>query len=225
MYQNRIYSLSDKLFCFNRLFASYHLSKKRYRAHNLSGFLCLLCVILASCLLQGCVVAAAGSAATGATVATDRRTTGTMVDDQSIALKATHQLCLRKPLWYASHINTISYNNVLLLVGQTPTEAFRQEAEEAVSDLPKVRRIHNELTVGEPTSLATRAKDTWITAQIKTKLFGSKTMSASRVKVITEDGVVYLMGITTENEKMEATDIARAIDGVEKVIQIFEDAP
>jgi osmotically-inducible protein OsmY len=206
-------------------FVEHEMYQNRMSLSRLLFLPCLLLGVLAPCFLQGCILAAAGGAATTTVVATDRRTTGTIVDDQSIALKATHQLCLHKPLWNASHINTVSYNNVLLLVGQTPTEAFRNEAEEAVSDIPKIRRIHNELTVGEPTSLATRAKDTWITTQIKTKLFGSKTMSASRVKVITEDGVVYLMGVTTPEEQMTATDIARAINGVAKVIQIFEDVP
>ncbi len=185
-----------------------------------------LCVFaLVFPLLQGCIAAAAGGAATGTAVVLDRRTAGTIVDDQSITLKALTALANNKALWKESHINLVAYNNVLVLVGQTPTEEFRKQAEEVVSDIPKVRRVHNELTISEPTSLATRSKDTWITTQIKTRLFGHKEISASRVKVMTEDGVVYLMGLTTPEEEMTATEIARAISGVEKVVQIFENIP
>lgn len=125
-------------------------------------------------------------------------------------------------LWKQSHINAMCFNNVLLLVGQVPTEELKREAFEAVSDIPKVRHVHNELTIGEPTSFATRSKDSWITTQIKTKLIGNKQIRANRVKVITEDSVVYLMGLTTAEEEMISTDIARAISGVDKVVQIFE---
>jgi len=192
----------------------------RYRtlfiALNLSLFLLMP-------LLQGCVVAAAGTGAVGTTaLATDRRTAGTIVDDQSIQVKAMHAISHNSMLWKQSHINVMCFNNVLLLVGQVPTEDLKRAAFEAVSDIPKVRHIHNELTIGEPISFTTRSRDSWITTQIKTKLIGNKQISANRIKVITEDGVVYLMGLTTAEEEMIATDIARAIPGVDKVIQIFE---
>ncbi len=175
-------------------------------------------------LLQGCVAAAAGGAATSAVVATDRRTAGTMVDDQTIEFKAMHEIRQNKPLWKESHINIISYNNVLLIVGQTPTEEYKRQAEEAINGIPKIRRVHNELTIEEPASLGTRSQDSWITTQIKTKLVGHKEIRAGRIKVVTENGVVYLMGLTTPEEEMVATDIAREIKGVEKVVQIFENA-
>jgi osmotically-inducible protein OsmY len=174
-------------------------------------------------LLQGCIVAAAGTGAAGtAAVATDRRTVGTIVDDQTIEVKAIHAISRNPILWKQSHISVMCYNGVLLLVGQTPTEELKKEAFEVVSEIPKIRQIHNELTVDQPISFATRSKDSWITTQIKTKLIGNKQIRAHRIKVITEDGVVYLMGLTTPEEEMIATDIARAIPGVDKVVQIFE---
>lgn len=182
----------------------------------------LLSLGLITIILQGCVAAAAGGAATGAAMVTDRRTAGTILDDKSIEIKATHNLSQNKALFKQSHISVTSYDNVLLLVGQTPTEEFKREAFEAVSAIPKVRRVHNELTIAEPTSLATRSRDSWITTQIKAKLVGSKEISATRIKVVTEDSVVYLMGLVTREEEEVATEIARAIDGVDKVIQIFE---
>lgn len=179
-------------------------------------------LIFITLLLQGCIAAAAGGAATGAVVVTDRRTAGTVMDDKTAEFKAVHALSLNKPLWKQCHITAVSYNNVLLLVGQTSTEEFKREAEEAVSTIPKIRRIHNELTIDSPSSLATRSHDSWVTTQIKAKLMGRKEISATRIKVITEDNIVYLMGLVTREEEEIATEIARAIDGVEKVVQIFE---
>lgn len=186
--------------------------------------LVILLLPLLTLLLQGCIAAAAGGAATGAAVATDRRTAGTIVEDQAIEMKALHALTQEKGLWQKSHITAVCYNNVLLLVGQAPTHELKQQAEAIMSDIPKIRSIHNEIIVEAPISLVKRSKDSWITTQIKTKLIGSKEISANKIKVVTENGIVYLMGITTPLEKMVATDIARAIPGVVKVIQIFEDA-
>ncbi len=173
-------------------------------------------------LLQGCGAAIVPCAATGAIVAHDRRTAGTVVDDQAIEFKALHALSENKPLWKDSHITAVSYNNVLLLVGQTPTEDLKQQAEQAVSNIAKVRRVHNELTVEEPVPLSIRSQDTWITTQIKAKMLSNKGVKPSRVKVITENGIVFLMGLTTSEEAMAATDIAQQVTGVEKIIQIFE---
>jgi len=189
---------------------------------HLLAKLFLYTIFLSLPFLQGCIAAAASGAATGASIATDRRTTGTIVDDQSIELKATYALSQRKELWKASHINVICYNNVLLLVGQTPLETYKQEAEEAVGDIAKIRQIHNEITIAEPASLSTRSNDSWITTQIKTKLIGNKAINAGRIKVVTEASVVYLMGITNPEEEMIATNIAQETSGVDKVVQIFE---
>jgi len=193
--------------------------------HRRSIFLSLIPIVslgVVTLLQQGCIAAAAGGAATGAAVVTDRRTAGTIVDDKAIDMKALHELSLNKTLWKESHITAVSYNNVLLLVGQTPSEELKQQAFDAVSSIPKVRRVHNELSVGPNAPLGTRSRDTWITTQIKTKLLGNKEISATRIKVITEEGVVYLMGLVTPEEETIATDIARAISGVDKVVQIFE---
>jgi len=182
-----------------------------------------ICLILFVPLLQGCVaVVAGGAVATGAAVAVDRRTAGTIVDDKAIEIKVNHALSRDETLWKVSHFNVLCYNNILLLAGQTPTEADKRQAEELISDIPKIRRVHNELTIEKPVSLRVRSKDSWITTQIKAKLVGNKIVKATRIKVLTENGVVYLMGMTTLEEEDAATDIARNIPGVEKVIQIFE---
>src|SRR3990167_501920 len=122
----------------------------------------LISLGLMTIILQGCVAAAASGAATSVAMVTDRRTAGTIMDDKTAEFKALHNISLNKALWKQSHITFVSYNNVLLMVGQTPTEEFKREAFEAVSSIPKLRRVHNELTVGEPTSLGTRSQDSWI---------------------------------------------------------------
>lgn len=172
--------------------------------------------------LEGCFVAAAGSAATGSVIAVDRRTTGTIVDDQAIELKAIHALKKDKELWDSSHLRVVSYNNVVLLLGQTPTPEFKEQAEASLSDVARIRRIHNELSVTEPISLGTRTQDSWITTKIKAQMLGSKEAPANRIKVVTEDKVVYLMGLTTPEEQIAATEIAQSISGVEKIVQVFE---
>lgn len=182
-------------------------------------------LITAILCLNGCIAAASTAAATGTAMAIDRRTTGTIVDDQTIQIKAMHAIAKNKELWKKSHINVVSYNNVLLLVGQVPNEDLKRQAEEAVSSIPKVRRVHNELEVMKPSSFGTRSKDSWITTQIKTRMIGSKDIGATRSKVITENKVVYLMGLTTPEEEVAVTDIARTTNGVEKIVQIFEESP
>lgn len=172
--------------------------------------------------LQGCAAAVVPVAATGVAVVNDRRTTGTIIDDQSIEIKVMHALAHTPEIWRQCHITAVSYNNVVVLVGQAPTEALKQEAEQIVSEIPKIQRIHNELTIEAPNSLAQRSQDAWITTQIKAKMLGSKVVKSSRIKVITENNVVFLMGLVTVDEENAATDIARQITGVEKIIQIFE---
>lgn len=192
------------------------------RAFKILNLAYLLSISVSVLYLQGCAVAAVSGAATGVTMAQDRRTTGTILDDKGIELKAIHAFTENKPLWKASHLSAISYNNSVLLVGQTPTEAYRNEAEAAILNIPKVRKVYNELEIGAPISFSERSKDSWITTQIKAKMCGKKGLNPTRVKVTTEHGIVYLMGLTTMEEELLATEIARTVSGVEKVVQIFE---
>jgi osmotically-inducible protein OsmY len=185
----------------------------------------LLVVLLTSSLLYGCAAAVVGGAATGATAVHDRRTVGTFIDDEGIELKARMAIFDDKELNSQIHINIISINGVVLLVGQAPTEADRQKAAELVSTVPKVRLIHNEMTVAAPNSYMTRSSDSLITAKVKTKLFtvkGHDNFDPTRVKVVTENGIVYLMGILTHSEADAVTDAARQVGGVQKIVKLFE---
>ncbi|HYQ71851.1 MAG TPA: BON domain-containing protein [Gammaproteobacteria bacterium] len=185
----------------------------------------LLVVSLITSLLYGCAAAVVGGAATGATAVHDRRTVGTFIDDEGIELKARLAIFNDRELNSQIHINIISVNGVVLLVGQAPTEAARLKAAEIVSTVPKVRLIHNEMTVAAPNSYMTRSSDALITAKVKAQLFsikGHPDFDPTRVKVVTENGVVYLMGILKHTEADTVTNEARQVGGVQKVVKLFE---
>jgi osmotically-inducible protein OsmY len=185
----------------------------------------LLVVSLITSLLYGCAAAVVGGAATSATAAHDRRTMGTFIDDEGIELKARLAIFNDKELNSQIHINIVSINGVVLLVGQAPTEAMRQKASELTLTVPKVRLVHNEMTVAAPNSYMTRSSDSLITAKVKTSLFSIKELKdfdPTRVKVVTENGIVYLMGLLTHNEADAVTNAARRVGGVQKIVKLFE---
>ncbi|MEY3182637.1 MAG: hypothetical protein RLZ35_622 [Pseudomonadota bacterium] len=174
--------------------------------------------LLSSC----CAPLFVSGAATGAVMVSDRRTSGTIVDDKGIEIKAFHALSSNSALWKEAHITAVSYNNVLLLVGQAPTEALKLDAEHAVDGIPKVRTVYNEITVEKPISIKQRGQDTWISTQMKARLVSSKNIHPTQVKVITENGTLYLMGLLTPAEEEQVIDIAKSIKGVNSIIKMFE---
>lgn len=176
-------------------------------------------------LFQGCAEMMVGGAVAGASVAHDRRTPGTFIDDELIELKAVKRLSSNKEVTKQSHINITSYNNILLLSGEAPNETIRSQVQDMMRDLPKVRHIHNEIVVAAPSSMLTRTSDTWITTKVKTSLLGIDNMpgfDATRVKVVSENGTVFLMGILKREEADAATDAARRVAGVQRVVKLFE---
>ena len=172
--------------------------------------------------LQGCVggIIAAGGA--GAAVAVDRRTAGTIVDDEAIELKISTSINQDQAIGEQAHINITSYNNIVLLTGETPTDAMRNHVVDVTRQTEKVRKVYNEIAVTEPTTVKSRSEDTWITAKVKTKLLGIKEISAANIKVITENRVVYLMGLVSHDEAQAAAEAARFVEGVTKVVTLFE---
>ena len=189
-------------------------------ARVLYGIVSIAVVVL---LLQGCAAVLVGAAGvTGAVIATDRRTTGTIVDDKGIKFKAITDLGEDKELWDQSHVNVTSVNGIVLLTGETPTEELRIRAGEIVSRIEKVRQVHNEIALGTPTSLGVRSNDTWITSKVKASLIGTEGVPGTNIKVVTENGTVFLMGLVTREEGDKATDVARRIQGVERVVKLFE---
>ncbi len=179
--------------------------------------------ILLFALLPGCtggfIVA---GAATGVAVAYDRRTAGTVVEDQNIELKAAAAIRKDPELRRKAHISVISYNNVVLLVGQVPSQRLKVRAARLVQGVEKVRRIHNELTVGPPAPFATRNRDAWITAKAKSALLQTKGLDSLHVKVVTEEGAVYLMGLLSRQEAEEVARRVQQVKGVRRVVKVFE---
>jgi osmotically-inducible protein OsmY len=172
--------------------------------------------------LQGCAPAVVGGAATGASVAYDRRTTGTVIDDQGIEFKAAYALFNNKEIYDQSHINVTSYNGVVLLTGETPSESLKQKVTAEVKRIPKVRRIHNELAIAAPSALPSRSSDGWITSKIKAKMTTDERTDPFHVKVVTERGIVYLMGMLSRAEAERAVNLVKNTAGVQRVVKIFE---
>lgn len=177
--------------------------------------------VLALSVLAGCVAPIVlGGAAIGGMMAVDRRTTGTQLEDAGIEQRATNRIFAD----YEDkvHINTTSFNRQVLLTGEVPTAAANEAIVKAVSGVGNVRSVVNELAVMPNTSITQRSNDTFITGKMRASLVDAKDLSGSAFKVVTERGVVYLMGIVTQREADRATSIARGITGVRKVVRVFE---
>ena len=176
---------------------------------------------LAAALLGGCaavVVGAGGAAAYGALE--DRRTAGSQLEDESNELRAVNRIAER--FGDSVHVNVTSYNRALLLTGEVPDARAREEIEKIAAALPNVRGVSNELEVAGAASLGARTNDSLITSKVKVRLLDAKRFNPLHVKVVTEAGVVYLMGIVTEQEANDAVEVARTTGGVRKVVKIFE---
>ena len=170
--------------------------------------------------LSGCAPLVVGGAMAATTLmATDRRSTGTQVDDQSNELKSLS--AIQGAIGERGHVNATSFNRVLLLTGEVPSEADKQAVAKAVTQIPTVRYLVNELGVMPNSSMGTRTNDTITTGKVKAAFVDSSSAFNS-IKVVTERGVVYLMGLVTEPEANRAVEIARGIGGVVKVVRVFQ---
>jgi len=182
----------------------------------------LYTLLVSALLLNGCAAVAVTGAAAGASVAADTRTTGTVIEDQSIEFKAGRAFSADKELDEKAHINTTSYNTVVLLTGEAPTEELRQRAVELARNIERVTHVHNEITIAAPSSLMSRSSDTVITSKVKTRLLADKDVSGLNIKVVTEKGVVYLMGLSSRRQADRATELSRTTGGVQKVVKLFQ---
>jgi osmotically-inducible protein OsmY len=171
-------------------------------------------------LLGGCPVLLLGGGAAAVSAIEDRRTSGTIIDDDSIEV-ATRRT-LRERFGENTHVSVTSLNRSVLLTGEVPDEARKAEVEKIVQGIANVRTVTNDLQIGVPSSLAARANDSLITARVKTRLLDASNVNPLHVKVVTESGVVYLMGIVTEQEANDAVEVARTTGSVIKVVKVFE---
>lgn len=180
----------------------------------------LAAALLAS-TLAGCAPLILGGAAVGTVLmVNDRRSSGAQIDDEAIELRAGARL--REAIGERAHINITSYNRQVLLTGEAPTEAIRQQAEQIASRVDNVRAIVNEIAIMSPTTLPQRSADVLITGKVRASFVDAQDLQANAFKVVTERGSVFLMGRVTPREAERATNIARQINGVQRVVRIFE---
>ena len=191
------------------------ISKKTYRRAL------PLLVLAAATSLSGCAAVLLGGAFIGGSlVVMDRRSTGTQVDDESIELKSVNRV--NEVLGDRGRVSVTSYNRLVLITGEVPDAAAKAKVEQAVSRIENVRGIVNELAVGFSSSIGTRSNDTLITSKVKASLIDAKDLQSNSFKVVTERGIVYLMGVVTEREAKRASDVARGVGGVVKVVRVFD---
>lgn len=171
--------------------------------------------------LAGCAPLIIGGAALGgAMLATDRRTSGSQLDDQTIELKAGSRI--RELVGAREHVNVQSYNKVVLLTGEVHNDADRKAIDESIRKIDGVKDVFNETVIGWPSSLGERSKDELLRSKVATRLLGSKELAANIFTVVCERNVIYLMGRVTEREAGIATNLAREVEGVEKVVRVLE---
>jgi osmotically-inducible protein OsmY len=150
------------------------------------------------------------------------RTLAQQIEDESIETKAKVNLHAANEAFFDANLAIVSYNGYVLLAGQVRTVALKNQATEVVREIHGVRRIYNELEIASPSSAMTRSSDTWITAKVKAWLLGRSDTEGTRVKVVTENGVVYLMGLVTREEAQRISEVAADISGVQRVVRLFE---
>lgn len=185
----------------------------------------IMTILVLALSLQGCFfVAGAAAGAAAIAVVYDHRTLKHSMEDADLANNISYKIRAIPELRNDSHVDVTVFNRVVLLTGETPNPAWRQQAEEAARSVPGISRLYNQITIQGPTSSLTRTSDTWITTKIKGQLLATEELKtkSSSIKVVTENGTVFLMGIVTQRQAATAVDIARQVSGVQKVVKIFQ---
>lgn len=181
---------------------------------------CVLVLLLIGSLLSSCVaVVAAGAAAS--MIVYDRRSVSMLESDMRI-FHTVHTSIVNDPRFRTSRILVVSFNQVVLLIGQTPESHLRDEAQKIAQNTPDVRRVYNQISNNAPIPLSTRAEDSFITGQVRTEMLNKKGLESGSIRIVTEDGVVYLMGIVTAEQGNLAVDVARQVNSVRKVVKVFQ---
>lgn len=186
----------------------------------------ILAIFLIVLLLPGCLpavlVAGAGAAAAGGAIIYDQRGTKGMVEDRDVTFQTQNRLDSDKELHTQAHISIATFNRIALLVGQAPNNELRSHAESIAKSNSNIKMLYNEITIEQPISASARANDSWITAKVKTTLLAVPGLNSSSLKIVTENGVVYLMGLTTREQAQIATDKTRTVAGIQKIVKLFE---
>ena len=179
-------------------------------------------VVLASTLVSGCSNIISATREEPIREDQGSRTLGSYLEDESIETKVLVNISKGSEALAQSHINVVSYNAQVLLVGQVPSAEVKAEAEQIASQVRHVRKVHNELEIAGPTSSIVRTNDAYLTSRIKIQMLADKSIEGSRIKVVTENGGVYLRGLVRRDEADQAVEITRAVTGVRKIVKVFE---
>ena len=182
----------------------------------------ILFVLLFCFCLSGCSSLIIAGAATGAVASQDRRTLPTQLEDQNIELKAIKTLFENDELWQDTNIDVVSFNNQVLLIGQAPTAELKRKATDAIKKIAKVSKVHNQIRIAAPVSFFASRNDELITTKVKTSMIFTDGLPSSKIKIVTENSEVFLMGVVTQPEADKAVEAARTTGGVTKVIKVFE---
>ncbi len=192
----------------------------RGTSRSMASYVYLIVMAFSVINLQGCFPIVATGAGTGVLMAEDRRTSGTFIEDQGIELKASNRL--DEKFKDTAHINITSYNRTVLMTGEVPSEAAKQEAEKIVRGVPNVSNVLNETIIAGNSAYTSRSNDSYLTSKIKVRFVEAGKFQTNHVKVVTENNVVYLLGLVTRKEADSAVEIARTTSGVQKVVKLFE---
>jgi osmotically-inducible protein OsmY len=185
-------------------------------------FLVLTAIFASITLAHGCAPVIVAGGATAATAASERRTLGAFVDDESIEMKATKALNDDSKLGDDVHVNITSMNGIVLLTGEATTAELRDEVLAQIRPIPGIRRIVSEIRIAEPRAFAYTTHDGWITGMVKAKLLGTEGLPSNQIKVVTENSVVYLMGLVNQKEGDMAAEATRSVGGITRVVKLFE---
>lgn len=183
---------------------------------------CLPLVLSATLFLQGCAGLIIGAGVGAASVAHDRRTIGTQVDDTTLAGRISIAMSKDIAIKEQTNVTVQVFNGTALLVGQAPTQALIQQAEQLASSVKNIKKLHNQIRLGSPIPASIVANDVWLASKVKTQLIADKRIDGLHIEIEVENGEVFLMGLVSEQESNIAVDITRNITGVKQVIKAFE---
>ncbi|MBF0784096.1 divisome-associated lipoprotein YraP [Muribacter muris] len=189
----------------------------RLKHFTLIGTLTLCCLFLQGCLATAVV----GGAAAAAKVATDPRTAGRQLDDETLEEKVAYQLNKDDQIKEEARINVVSYNGKVLLIGQAPTEMAKETAKSIAAGVEGVSTVYNEIRIGQKIGIGQISQDSWITTKVKSQLLVNSQVKTTEVKVITENGEVFLMGNLSNTQANAAAEVARNVRGVNKVVKVI----
>ncbi|WP_076412392.1 BON domain-containing protein [Shewanella sp. UCD-KL12] len=173
-------------------------------------------------MLQGCAGAVMVGAVGGAMMVNDERSFQTQLDDTNADFQISSELAKLEDVKNQANITGVVMNGNTLMIGQAPNSMLRDKAIRAVQDLKLGGKIHNQIRIGNPTSFTTRSNDTWITTKVKSRMLNTDNLDVTRIKVITENGEVFLLGVVARDQVELAVDVARNTAGVRKVIKVFQ---